>query len=130
MVNSIEFDIIQEGSRVHPHLFSCDADPRNSFSTVFQYPVAQKIQEPSLLININEKKKLKDCLSDDADEEQSDTDFLKESSSSGTFSNETLLSTGSVRQRKSERLLQQCTSWTQLQDSVNDRVVLERQRRS
>ena len=130
MVNSIEFDIIQEGSRVHPHLFSCDADPRNSFSTLFQYPVAQKIQEPSLLININEKKKLKDCLSDDADEEQSNTDFLKESSNSGTFSNETLLSTGSVRQRKTERLLQQCTSWTQLQDSVNDRVVLERQRRS
>jgi hypothetical protein len=53
-------------------------------------------------------------------------DVFSPKGSSGAFS-DSLKITSFSRRQNSEYLLQQCSSWTQLEDTLNDRIILERQ---
>ena len=113
--------IIREG-REQQQVF---VDPRKSSSAIVQLPVIKELERSSLMKNINEEG------DDDEYDVLSSTKAFGERSR-GTYSSGTRSSTSSssfsyLRRRNSDLLLQQCSSWTQLEDNTDDRVVLERQ---
>ncbi|MGK3741673.1 MAG: hypothetical protein ACI90V_008527, partial [Bacillariaceae sp.] len=100
-------------------------DPRQSSSAIVQLPVIKELERFSLMKNINEEG------GDDEYGVLSSAKAFGERNSgtylSGTRSSTISSSFSCLRRRNSERLLQQCSSWTQLEDNMDDRAVLERQ---
>ena len=113
--------IIHEG-REQQQVF---VDPRKSSSAIVQLPVIKDLERSSLMKSINEE-----SCDDEYDVLSSAKAFgegSRETYSSGTRSSTSSSSFSCLRRRNSDLLLQQCSSWTQLEDNMDDRVVLERQ---
>jgi len=110
----------QPGITVHEGREQQD-DPRQSSSAIVQLPVIKELQQQSSLMNVNEEEKEEDCVDNYCDVLSPNTNKqnINGTNMSGT--------TPRRRRRNSEKLLQQCSSWTQLKNTRDNRIVLERQ---